>query len=71
MIVSMFSAISSAVIVSVPMWAWNVIRSLERTLIDFFCLLISVVTSAWGGSGAGILPRGPSTWPNLLPIVGM
>src|SRR3972149_4974977 len=61
---SRFSARSSGVIVRTPMGAWKVRLSFERRrTVDRMFRMIEV-GSAPGGTGRGILPRGPSTAPS-------
>ena len=55
----------------VPMAAWNVRRSLDRTRTVLRMFLIMFVGSAVGGTGRGILPLGPSTTPSRRPMTGM
>src|SRR3989442_392431 len=68
---SRFSARSSGGMSRVPIAAWNVRLSRLRTRTVFRNELIRFVGSAVGGTGRGILPRGPRTTPRRLPITGM
>src|SRR2546430_1844430 len=68
---SRFSARSSGGMSRVPMAAWNVRLSRLRTRTVFRNELMRFVGSAVGGTGRGILPRGPRTTPRRFPITGM
>src|SRR5213594_3452218 len=68
---SRFSARSSGGMSRVPMAAWNVRLSRLRTRTVFRNELMKFVGSAVGGTGRGILPRGPRTTPRRFPITGM
>src|SRR6266705_2041201 len=68
---SRFSARSSGGMSRVPIAAWNVRLSRLRTRTVFRNELIKFVGSAVGGTGRGILPRGPRTTPRRFPMTGM
>src|SRR3989449_677549 len=65
---SRLSARSSGGMSRVPIAAWKVRLSRLRTRTVLRIELIRFVGSAVGGSGRGILPRGPRTTPSRFPI---
>src|SRR3989442_1191200 len=65
------SARSSGGMSRVPIAAWKVRLSRLRTRTVLRIELIRFVGSAVGGSGRGILPRGPRTTPSRFPITGI
>ena len=67
----MFSAICSGGMSAVPTGAWNVLRSLLRTVTVFLRVSMTGLGSAPGWIGLGILPRGASTIPKRLPTTGI
>src|SRR5207249_4633305 len=71
MTASRFSARSSRGMSRVPNAAWRVGLSRLRTRTVFRIAVMRFVGSAVGGTGRGILPRGPRTTPRRFPITGM
>ena len=68
---STLSAISSALMSTVPTGAWKVFLSFVLMVTDLRRLSIIAEGSAPGAMGFGIFPRGPRTVPSLLPTTAI
>lgn len=67
----MFSAISSSFMSSVPTRFWSSGWLLRRRMASFWWRAIWSAMFAFGGTGVGILPLGPSVAPSDLPTRGI